>query len=101
MKPEISQLFSLDGKVALVTGATHGIGFGIACALGEAGALICFNGRYAEKNEKALKAYQSRGIDAHGFVCDVTDEVQVQQMIQEITERFGSVDILVNNAGII
>lgn len=101
MNSEISQLFGLDGKVALVTGATHGIGFGIACALARAGAQICFNGRSQEKNEKALEAYREQGIDAYGYVCDVTDEEQVKAMVEDINVRFGGVDILVNNAGII
>lgn len=97
----IEQLFSLEGKVALVTGATHGIGFGIATALARAGAVVCFNGRDAGKNEEALQAYRDAGIEAHGYVCDVTDEDQVNAMISQIEKEVGSVDILVNNAGII
>lgn len=101
MEPFINSLFSLEGKVALITGATHGIGFGIAIALAKAGAVICFNGRSAEKNAKAVEAYKKEGIEAHGYVCDVTKEDEVAQMVADIEKEVGSVDILVNNAGII
>lgn len=97
----IDEMFLLNGKTALITGATHGIGFSIATALGKAGANICFNGRSAKKNQEALENYEKLGIEAHGYVCDVTDENQVAEMIQKIEEEVGSVDILVNNAGII
>ncbi|OLU36951.1 gluconate 5-dehydrogenase [Ileibacterium valens] len=101
MNEVINELFSLSGKVALITGATHGIGFGIACALGKAGAKVCFNGRSAQKNEIALEEYKKAGIEAHGYVCDVTNEKEVADMISAIENELGSVDILVNNAGII
>lgn len=93
--------FSLEGKVALVTGAAYGIGFAMAEALANAGAKIAFNCRGQEHLEKALEAYKEKGIEAHGYICDVTDEASVQKMVAEIKEEMGSVDILVNNAGII
>ncbi|MDE6147680.1 MAG: gluconate 5-dehydrogenase [Bacteroidales bacterium] len=93
--------FSLEGKVALVTGAAYGIGFAMASALAEAGARIAFNCRDREHLEKALSDYRAAGIDAMGYICDVTCEDQVQSMIADITEKLGPVDILVNNAGII
>lgn len=93
--------FSLAGKVALVTGASHGIGFSIAAAFAEQGATICFNGRTQESVNQGLAAYQERGIQAHGFVCDVTSEPAVQAMVREIAQTVGPIDILVNNAGII
>lgn len=93
--------FSLEGKVALVTGAAYGIGFAIAEALATAGAKICFNCRGTEHMSKALQAYKEKGIDAHGYFCDVTDEAQVAQMIAAIEKEVGTIDILVNNAGII
>ena len=93
--------FSLEGKVALVTGASYGIGFGIASAYAEAGAKICFNCRSQEKVDMGIAAYKELGIDAHGYVCDVTDEAQVQEMVAKINEEVGVIDILVNNAGII
>lgn len=94
-------LFRLDGKVALVTGATYGIGFGMACALGEAGAKIAFNCTNPAHLESALVAYREKGIDAKGYVCDVTDEHQVAEMVKQIEEEVGVIDILINNAGII
>ena len=93
--------FSLEGKIALVTGASYGIGFGIASAYAEAGATICFNDINQEKVDMGLASYKEKGIDAHGYVCDVTDEEQVKAMVAQIKEEVGVIDILVNNAGII
>ena len=93
--------FSLEGKIALVTGASYGIGFGIASAYAEAGATICFNDITQEKVDLGLAAYKEAGIEAHGYVCDVTDEAQVKAMVAKINEEVGIIDILVNNAGII
>lgn len=95
------QKFSLKGKVALVTGATYGIGFAIATALAEAGATIAFNATKQESVEKGLAAYEEKGIKACGFVCDVTEETQVKRMVAQIEKELGVIDILVNNAGII
>lgn len=98
---DFTQKFSLEGKVALVTGASYGIGFAIATAYAEAGATIVFNDIKAELVEKGLASYKEIGIDAHGYVCDVTDEEQVNAMVAKIEEEVGVIDILVNNAGII
>ncbi len=93
--------FRLDGKVALVTGASDGIGFGMACGLAYAGAKIAFNGRNQEKIAAAVERYKANGVEAHGYVCDVTDEEAVKAMVKEIEKDLGTIDILVNNAGII
>ncbi len=93
--------FSLEGKVALITGAAYGIGFAIAEAFAAAGAKICFNCRGEHHMEAALKAYAEKGIDAHGYFCDVTKEEDVRAMVAKIEEEVGVIDILVNNAGII
>ena len=93
--------FSLEGKVALVTGASYGIGFAIASAYADAGATIVFNDIKQELVDKGLAAYEEKGIKAHGYVCDVTNEEQVQAMVKKIEEEVGVIDILVNNAGII
>lgn len=98
---DIKNMFSLEGKTALVTGAAYGIGFAIAEALAGAGAKIAFNCRDMEHMEKALADYQAKGIEAKGYYCDVTDEQQVADMVSKIGQDLGSVDILVNNAGII
>ncbi len=94
-------MFRLDGKVALVTGAVYGIGFEIARSLATAGAKIVFNNLNQESVDEGIAHYKEAGIDAKGYVCDVTDEEAVQAMVQQIKEDVGSVDILVNNAGII
>lgn len=96
-----NELFSLKGKVALVTGAVYGIGFAIAEALASAGAIIVFNDRNQSGVEKGLANYAEKGIKAYGYVCDVTDEPGVQEMVKKIESEVGVIDILVNNAGII
>ena len=93
--------FRLDGKVALITGASYGIGFAIAKGFSEAGATICFNDINQELVDKGLKAYEEVGIKAHGYVCDVTNEDAVNELVKKIEEEVGVIDILVNNAGII
>ena len=93
--------FSLEGKVALVTGASYGIGFAIASAYAQAGATIVFNDIKQELVDKGLAAYEELGIKAHGYVCDVTDEEQVNALVAKIEKEVGVIDILVNNAGII
>ena len=97
----MAQNFRLDGKVALVTGASYGIGFAIAKALYEAGATICFNDIKQEFVDKGLANYAEAGISAHGYVCDVTDEDAVNALVATIEKEVGAIDILVNNAGII
>ena len=93
--------FSLEGKVALVTGASYGIGFAIATAFAEAGAKIVFNDIKQELVDRGLASYKEKGIDAKGYVCDVTDEDQVKNLVATIEEEVGPINILVNNAGII
>ena len=93
--------FSLEGRVALVTGAAYGIGFAIAEALAQAGAKIVFNCRNQNNLEKALSDYEEKGIEAKGYIADVTDEAQVKELVSRIEADLGGVDILVNNAGII
>ena len=93
--------FSLEGKIALVTGASYGIGFAIASGFAEAGAKIVFNDIKQELVDKGIAAYKEKGIDAIGYVCDVTDEDAVNDMVAKIEKEVGIIDILVNNAGII
>lgn len=93
--------FSLKGKIALVTGASYGIGFAIASGFAKAGATIVFNDINQDLVNKGLAAYEAEGIKAHGYVCDVTNEDQVNAIVAQIEKEVGVVDILVNNAGII
>jgi NAD(P)-dependent dehydrogenase (short-subunit alcohol dehydrogenase family) len=97
----MDKMFSLEGKVALVTGAAYGIGFAMAEALYNAGAKIAFNCRSQHHMDQALADYKAKGIEAHGYICDVTDEEQVKAMVADINKELGVIDILVNNAGII
>ena len=97
----MENMFSLKGKIALVTGASYGIGFAIAKALSEAGAKIVFNDINEELVKSGLENYENEGIEARGYVCDVTDECAVGKLIEKIEREVGVVDILVNNAGII
>ena len=93
--------FDLHGKVALITGGAHGIGFSIAEGMARCGAKVCFNCSSQSSYEKGVAAYQAAGIDARGYIADVTDWAAVQAMVARIKQDVGPVDILVNNAGII
>ncbi len=97
----INKLFDLTGKVALITGGTHGIGMAIAITLGKAGARIAVNDLSDEKLASCKKEYQKAGIDVFTLKFDVTDEKAVDKGISEIEKNIGPIDILVNNAGII
>jgi len=93
--------FKLENKVALVTGGGQGIGQAMAVALAQAGATIVFNDIRQEMVEKGQAAFAAEGIQAKGYVCDVTDEDAVVKMVKQIREDVGIIDILVNNAGMI
>lgn len=97
----INELFDLTGKVALITGGTHGIGMAIGITLGKAGARICVNDLSQSRLDEAKEKYREAGIDVYTIVFDVTDEVQVDNAISQIEKEVGTIDILVNNAGII
>lgn len=95
-------LFDLTGKVALVTGATHGLGMAMATGLASAGATLIITGNSSqEKIDAAIKTYADAGIKAVGYKFNVTDEDQVVAAVEQIEKNHGPIDILVNNAGII
>ncbi|MEG0047664.1 MAG: gluconate 5-dehydrogenase [Clostridia bacterium] len=97
----MNNMFSLKGKVALITGASYGIGFAIATGMAEAGATIVFNDINQELVDKGMAAYAQKNMKVYGYVCDVTDEAAVNKLIADIEKDVGVIDILVNNAGII
>ncbi|MGV3704823.1 MAG: gluconate 5-dehydrogenase [Arcticibacter sp.] len=94
-------LFDLTGKRALVTGATHGLGMSMAVGLANAGAQIIINDISQEKLDQAINDYKAIGIDAKGYLFDVTDEAAVIANVDKIEAEVGPIDILINNAGII
>jgi gluconate 5-dehydrogenase len=94
-------LFDLSGKIALVTGATHGLGMAIATGLAESGASIVINDIFPDKLDTAIRQYSEKGITVKGYLFDVTDEKAVNEYLDRIGEEVGPIDILINNAGII
>ncbi len=100
MQPDVTQLFDLTGKRALITGSGQGIGLALASGLGRAGATVVLNGRHADKLERAAKDLQEHGITVELAPFDVTDQNAVAAGVALIETRHGPIDILVNNAGI-
>lgn len=97
----MKELFDLTGKVALVTGGTHGIGLAIGLILAKAGANVCVNDIQEEKLDNCREAFKKEGLEVYTLVFDVTDEADVEAGVSQIEKAVGEVDILVNNAGII
>ena len=97
----MENMFNLNGKVALVTGAAHGIGYAMAKALYKAGATIVINSSNIDSLSKGLEDFKKDGVVARGYVFDVTDETAVKDAVNKIEKEVGVIDILVNNAGII
>lgn len=97
----MTDLFDLTGKVALITGATHGLGMAMAKALGRAGATLIVNGNTPAKMEAALANYREEGFYIHGYLFDVTNEQQAKANVTKIEETVGPIHILINNAGMI
>ena len=97
MKP--SELFSLKDRVAVVTGASSGLGVTFAKGLAEAGASVVIAARRKERLEAFAKELEALGVEALAVVCDVTNVDDVDRMIQATVDRFGQLDVLVNNAG--
>lgn len=94
-------IFDITGKIALITGGAHSIGFAIGVGLAKAGATVCFNCSNEASRQRGIEAYKNEGIDVHGYVADVTDEKAVTELVAKIRDEVGIIDILVNNAGII
>ena len=96
----MSDLFSLSGTVALVTGGSRGLGLEIAEALGHAGAAVAVTARREQWLGEAEKGLRAAGIDAAGWICDASDQAQVTTTVAAVLKRWGRIDVLVNNAGI-
>lgn len=94
-------LFDLSGKVAVVTGGTHGLGMAMAEGLASAGAELAITSTTPSKLDEALAYYHSKGYNATGYLFDVTDELEAAQKVALMLATHGKIDILVNNAGII
>ena len=94
-----STTFRLDGRLALITGSSGGIGLALARGLGQAGARLMLNGRNAAKLEQAVTALRGEGLQVQGQVFDVTQAAEVQAAVETIENEFGAIDVLVNNAG--
>jgi NAD(P)-dependent dehydrogenase (short-subunit alcohol dehydrogenase family) len=99
MTRTIQQLFDLQGKTALVTGGSRGLGLQLAHALGEAGARVMVTARKADELEVAVADLQAAGIDARWIAADCAREEDIHRLAAETLQRMGDIDILVNNAG--
>lgn len=97
---QLTHLFDLTNKVALVTGSSRGLGYAIADGLAQAGATIILNGRNPDRLATTYREFQQKGYSAYQSVFDVTDLPSIQSAVAEITTNIGTIDILVNNAGI-
>jgi len=93
-------LFDLSGRVALITGAYRGLGFGIARGLAQAGATVILNGRKPDELAKAARTLQDAGLAADIAAFDITDRDAIHEAVDAAVARHGAIDILVNNAGI-
>ncbi len=96
----IQELFSLEGRVAIVTGASRGLGKEAAEGLAEAGAKVVLAARREQWLGPTAEEFRQRGFDCLPCACDIADEAQVRQLVSKTLEHFGRVDILVNNAGV-
>lgn len=97
---QLTELFDLSGKVALVTGSSRGLGYAIAEGLAKAGATIVLNGRNVDRLAETLDVFKGKGYDAHSAAFDVTNMPQIKEAVATLQETVGTIDILVNNAGI-
>lgn len=95
-----TDLFSLDGRLALVTGSSRGIGLALAEALAHAGATVVLNGRDDEALAKVERRFLDTGLAVHRRAADVTAPDEVETMVASIEEEIGPLEILVNNAGV-
>src|SRR5579872_5661864 len=96
----IHDLFSLEGRFAIVTGASRGLGKEAAEGLAEAGAKVVLAARRAQWLDPTVREFERHGFDVLGHICDIASQEQTQALAAAALERYGRVDILVNNAGV-
>lgn len=96
----MSSLFNISGKVAVVTGASSGLGRQFALALAREGASVAILARRVEKLEKVKAEVEALGVACLAVKCDVVDTESIKSAVAAVVERFGRIDILVNNAGV-
>jgi gluconate 5-dehydrogenase len=96
----MSDLFSLKGRLALVTGSGQGIGYALSRGLAQHGARVVLNGRTPEKIDKAVAALRGEGLAVEGSIFDVVDGAAVEAGVARIESEIGPIDIVVNNAGV-
>jgi len=99
-RADATNLFRLDGKVVVVTGASSGLGVAMARGVAQAGASVVLAARRLERLEALAKQLEGQGATAHAVACDVSKEQDVDGLVAEVARRFGGADVLVNNAGI-
>ena len=97
---QLTDLFDLTGKVALVTGSSRGLGYAMAEGLAKAGATVILNGRNQESLDKVVAEFKEKGYSVHSSVFNVTDSGQIKAQVAHIQNTIGTIDILINNAGI-
>jgi gluconate 5-dehydrogenase len=100
MTKHVRDLFDLTGRVAIVTGASRGLGKEMAEGLAEAGSALMICARRDEWLTPTVKEFRERGFKCEGMLCDVANAEQVQQVIDKTIESYGQIDVLINNAGV-
>ncbi len=98
MTNTVQSQFDLSGKVAIITGASKGIGAAIARGLAELGAKVVISSRKQEAVDALAQEFQAAGLEATGIACHVGDAAQLENLVQQTTATYGGVDILINNA---
>ena len=93
-------MFKLDGRVALVSGAGRGMGFGVAQTLARQGATVIINDFFADRAEAAAQALRDEGLRADAATADMTDRAAIFAMVQQLHDKHGAIDVFVHNAGI-
>ncbi len=96
----IKKQFNLEGKVAVVTGSSKGIGESIARGFAEYGAKVIVSSRKQDAVDAVAESFRKDGLEAHGIACHVGDQAQLQHLVEATVEQYGGIDILVNNAAI-